>query len=93
MKTETSPVPMTPVQSSQLHSIGHDPATNTLHIYFPKFEKKEMVGVSHYSYPNFTAEKFDQFMAAESKGKFFGAEIRGSDAHPHIRHEPENTDA
>lgn len=88
MRADTSPVPMKQVDSSQIHSIGHDPATNTLHLYFPKKEKGEVVGVgSHYSYPNFPAEKYYRFLEAESKGVFFGAEIKNKEEHPHTRHD------
>ena len=72
---------MIPVESSQLHSIGHDPATNTLAI---RFKGKGGPG-GLYHYPNFTAEQFSAFQAAESKGKFFGQSIRGNKKHPHSK--------
>lgn len=79
-----TPVPqvtMTPVESSQIHSIGHDQATNTLAI---RFKGKAGPG-SLYHYPNFTVEQFAAFQAAESKGKHFGAHIRGNAKHPHSK--------
>lgn len=84
---------MIAVASSQIHSIGHDSETNTLHIYFPKREKGKIVGVgSHYTYANFTEEKFNQFMSAESKGIFFGENIKKlPEDHPYTRHEIEET--
>lgn len=64
------------VQSSQIHSIGHDPDTNTLAIrFYSGWGEKKRVG-SLYHYQNFTAEDFAAFRDAESKGKHFGAHIK-----------------
>ena len=60
---------MTPVTSSQIESIGHDAETNTLHI---RFHRGGL-----YTYADFPAEKFTAFQAAESKGKYLSAEIKG----------------
>lgn len=70
----------TAVTSSQIASIGHDPTTNQLDIEFknlgkPKPGQPAKVN-SVYRYQNFSAEQFAAFMAAESKGKFFGANIK-----------------
>jgi hypothetical protein len=82
MATATEPqFKMCDCKSSQIHSIGHDPATNTLAI---RFKGKNGPG-SLYHYPGFTAEQFDAFRAAESKGKFFGQSIRGNAKHPHSK--------
>lgn len=70
---------MKEVKSSQIHSIGFDPETGTLAI---RFNGKDG-GLYHY--PNFTAEKFKAFSECESKGKYFGANIRGNKDHPHMR--------
>lgn len=59
---------MTPVESSQIESVGHDPVTNTL---FLKFHRGGI-----YSYADVPAEKHARMMASESKGKFLGAEIK-----------------
>lgn len=72
---------MKEVKSSQIHSIGFDEATGTLAI---RFNGKGGPG-GLYHYPNFTAEKFKNFSECESKGKFFGANIRGNKDHPHMR--------
>jgi len=70
------------VNSSQLHAIGHDPATNTLAI---QFKSKAGPG-SIYHYSNFTAEKFAEFKAAESIGKYFGAHIKNAEEeHPWVK--------
>lgn len=69
---------MQPVDSSQIVAIGHDPETNTLAIrFFSGWGEKKRVG-SLYHYQNFTADDFAAFMAAESKGKHFGAHIKPS---------------
>ncbi len=72
------------VESNQIHSIGHDPNTNTLAICFPSRKGGQVVPGSVvpgslYHYSNFTAEDFAAFQAAESKGKHFGKHIK---AHP-----------
>lgn len=74
-------ITMTPVESSQIHSIGHDPATNTLAI---RFKGKNGPG-SLYHYPNFNAVQFAAFQKAPSLGKHFGANIRGNAKHPHSK--------
>ncbi|MBC2768587.1 KTSC domain-containing protein [Pusillimonas minor] len=66
-------IAMDSVESSQVAAIGHDPETNTLAIRFPENRK----GVSSvYHYANFTAEQFDAFKNAESKGSHFGKFIK-----------------
>jgi len=60
----------TPVESTQIKSIGFDQTTNTLEVEFAK-------GGAVYQYKDVTRETFDLFLAAESKGRFFGQAIRG----------------
>ncbi len=72
---------MKAVTSSQIHSIGHDPATNMLAI---RFHGKNGPG-SLYHYPNVDAKMFADFLGCESKGRFFGAHIRGHKDHPHTK--------
>lgn len=62
-------------ESSQIFSIGYNPETKVLAIQFRNRATKE-AGPS-YHYALFPAEKFAEFQAAESKGRFFGAEIKG----------------
>ncbi len=57
-----------PVSSSQLTSIGYDPATLTLEVEFRKGGVYQYVGIS--------AETHEQLMAAESIGTFFNTMIR-----------------
>lgn len=65
-------IALTPVRSSQLHSIGHDAATDTLAI---RFLSRGGPG-SLYHYANFTADDFEAFCAAESKGSYFKRQIK-----------------
>jgi len=65
---------MDSVESSQLHSIGHDAATNTLAIRFKN--RKTGAPTSLYHYSNFTVDDFAAFQAAESKGSHFGEHIK-----------------
>jgi hypothetical protein len=57
-----------PVKSSQIVSIGHDPATRELHIEF------NSGGV--YRYEDVSVEEHQALIAAESIGKHFGKFIR-----------------
>lgn len=73
MDTTTAPaIAMQPVMSSQIHSIGHDPETDTLAI---RFKAKVGPG-SLYHYAGFTADDFAKFQAAESKGCHFRDHIK-----------------
>jgi len=64
------------VVSNQIHSIGHDAASNTLAIRFTS-RKGGVVGPgSLYHYQHFTAADFKAFQDAESMGKHFGAHIK-----------------
>ena len=63
-------IDLTPVKSSQVKAIGHDPATNTLAVQF-------MHGAGHlYCYPNVTADMHKAFAGAESIGAHFGKHIK-----------------
>jgi hypothetical protein len=74
MDQETAtPIPvidLTPVQSSQIAALGHDPVTNTLRVQFQG-------SGSTYDYAGVSAETAADFLKAESIGKFFGAQIKG----------------
>ena len=56
-----------PVESSNLRSVGYDPATRTLEVEFRN-------GVV-YQYSRVDEETFHRFMASPSKGKFFNRSI------------------
>lgn len=79
-------IPMVEVESSQIHSIGHDPETSTLAIRFYRgFGRDQRVG-SLYHYANFPAADFAQFRDAESKGRHFGQFIKPfSHKYPYTR--------
>lgn len=71
-------ITLTPVTSSQISAIGHDPETKTLRIQFAT-KNPEKPG-SIYDYSNFSEEDYANFLKSESKGKFFGAFIKSSPA-------------
>jgi hypothetical protein len=63
-------IPMTPVQSNQVGAVGYDAATKTLAVTFTR-------GPGHiYHYPGVEEKTHAEFMAAESKGVFFGQHIK-----------------
>ncbi len=70
---ETPHIELTPVESSQIAAIGHDPATNTLAIQFKG--KGDRPG-SIYHYDNVTAQLFEAFKGAESIGSHFYKHIK-----------------
>ena len=63
-------ISMTPVESNQVKAVGYDTATNTLAVTFTR-------GPGHiYHYPDVSPELHVNFLAAESKGVFFGSHIK-----------------
>lgn len=67
---EYVPIPMTPVESNQVKAIGYDAARKTLAVTFTR-------GPGHiYHYPDVEPQFHQDFMAAESKGKYFGAHVK-----------------
>lgn len=64
------------VDSSQIHSIGHDADTNTLAICFKRGSGAARGAGSVYHYANFSVEEFQAFKDAESIGKHFTAYIK-----------------
>jgi hypothetical protein len=67
-------ITMKPVKSSQIESIGYDPASKILAIRFNGGRKL-------YHYAGVSQEDYDKFQSAESVGKHFGAHIRGKFPH------------
>jgi len=59
---------LTPVTSSNIKAVGHDPATNTLYVQF--FTN------TTYSYRPVSAQTAADMLAAESVGKFFHRHIK-----------------
>ena len=74
-------IPLTAVESSQIHAIGHDASTNSLAI---QFKSKGGPGsVCHYA--NFTDEQYEQFSKAASIGAHFGKFIKPeTEKHPYV---------
>lgn len=63
-------IAMTPVESHQVAAVGYDAARRTLQVTFAR-------GPGHvYQYPNVDQQLHADFMAAESKGKFFGEHVK-----------------
>lgn len=79
---------MLAVASSQIHSIGYDKDSQKLAI---QFNGKTGPGNPYY-YDNVPKEVYDQFVVAESKGKFFGERIKDKDGFPCTKYEPEQSD-
>lgn len=76
-------VELNPVDSSQITAIGHNAAASVLAIRFKGWGGKPG---SLYFYGNFGADQFQQFQKAESKGAFFGANIKNNVArHPFVK--------
>lgn len=67
-------LPLSPVKSSHLQSVGYDPATHTLDVAFRS-------GGPTYRYHGVPPTVHESLMAAPSKGKFFGTAIRGRFRH------------
>ena len=57
-----------PIQSSQIRSIGYDPATETLEV--------EFKGGEVWQYYHFPEHMWLEFEAAPSQGKYFNQQIR-----------------
>jgi len=77
-------------ESSRISGIGYDPATKRLAI---RFKNKSGPG-NVYEYANVPPSVHEEFMVAESKGKFFGSVIQskndeGELNYPHTKIEAE----
>lgn len=71
--------PLTPVTSSNVKAIGYD--NGTLFV--------EFHGSGTYRYEKVPRELYDDFLAAESAGRFFAANVRGKFGHKPVPVEPE----
>ena len=67
--TEQVKIDLMAVESSQIAKIGYDLSSKTLVV---KFKKGAV-----YSYSEVPQKIFDEFMQAESKGKYFHAKVKG----------------
>lgn len=76
----TTPITLSPVQSSQILAIGHDPDTNTMAVQFVRGAQPV------YHYGNVDQELFDRFRNADSIGSFFHRNIKPNPtAYPYVR--------
>ena len=66
----------TPVQSSQIASVGYDPATKTLEIKFTRG--------GHYAYANVSQDAYAALIGAKSIGSHFHSHIRGQFNHKRL---------
>jgi hypothetical protein len=66
-------IALTPVESSQISAIGYHAESRTLAVKFPG---RGANPGDVYHYFNVAPEVFTAFQSSESKGKFFGAEVR-----------------
>lgn len=73
-QTATPVIAMDEVESSQIHSIGYDAASETLAIRFK--DRKTGGPQTLYHYANFTPENWEAFRTAESFGSHFGKYIK-----------------
>ncbi|AVT58529.1 KTSC domain-containing protein [Pectobacterium versatile] len=81
---------MTPVKSSQIHSIGHDPVTGTLAI---RFNGRDNAPGNLYHYSNVSADDFAAFSGADSVGSHFYRNIKPhTDRFPYQRINEEKTE-
>jgi len=68
--------------SSLFKSVGYDPASETLEVEFSRG--------AIYQYSGVTAQDWNEFCRAESKGKHFSEHIRGKFEHQQIQQEMEH---
>jgi hypothetical protein len=76
MKAKPTTIPMQPVKSSSISSIGHDSTTNTLAVTFTSGQT--------YHYSKVPKEVFERMDKAESAGKFLQSHIVGKFAHKRV---------
>lgn len=65
-----------PLNSSNIHSVAYDPATQTMEVKFH--------GGGHYRYFDVSPKTHEGLLNAESAGKFFGAHVRGKHGHENV---------
>lgn len=73
---------MFPVQSSQIHSCGHEPRTGMLHL---KFKSG-----GTYAYGRVDETKFKAMLDSDSIGSWFHKNLRNNAAHPCSKVEEES---
>ncbi|GAA7771997.1 hypothetical protein HpMS107_60540 [Helicobacter pylori] len=84
MEQVTPAIDMKEVESSQIHSIGHDAESSTLAIRFR--DRRTNLPTSLYHYSNVPVADFEAFRDAESKGSHFGKHIKPHDKkYPYVK--------
>lgn len=84
MEKATPTIDMQEVESSQIHSIGHNAETGTLAIRFR--DRRTNLPTSLYHYSNVPLADFEAFRDAESKGSHFGKHIKPYDKkYPYVK--------
>lgn len=71
--TEASTVRMIKIESSNIDAVGHDPATNELHVHFKNGTK--------YVHPDIPRAFYQNMLQSPSKGKYYNDRIKGIFAH------------
>jgi len=72
----------TAVESSQIHSVGYDPATQNLEIQF--IDRKNKIPGAIYQYSNVPEVVYKGLMDAPSVGSYFGQIVKGVYAYTKI---------
>jgi len=73
-------------ESSRISGAAYDPATNVLRLQFWTGKGDDRHPGPVYDYRNFPPEKWAEFMAAESKGSWFGKNIaKSADLYPYTK--------
>lgn len=83
-KSKAPAIAINPCSSSQLHGFGFCPVAGKIAVQF----RNAKGPTNTYLYPG-TQEMYDEFTAAESKGRFFGERLKGLDAIKVVDDEPE----
>lgn len=67
---------MEPVNSTNVHSIGYDPASETLRVHYHSGHTGDYSGVPQ--------NKHDELMASDSKGQFLHKHVKPHHAHSRV---------
>lgn len=80
---DTSSIKMQAVDSSQIHSVGHDPDSKVMEVWF---KDRATGGVqSRYRYREVPASKFADMLVAPSVGAFFKQHFQYNAEHPYTK--------
>ena len=68
-------IEMQRVNSSNVHAVGYNPATKTLHVQFGQSADRRMPGKT-YAFPGVPPEKHEGLITARSVGGYFAEHIK-----------------